>query len=108
MQQLSSAAMSGALLVVLSSSLAAACDPRPVCINIQWCMGGSGHEYSKALIEVAKAGDGNGVGVDTAACQHKYGQKTPHGWDSVSAGCTKPDYAALGKKALGGNPGSCD
>lgn len=108
MRYLCLAATAAVLSSVLSSSLAAACEPRPVCINIQWCMTGSGHEYNDALIKAAQQGDGNGVGVDTAACQHKYGQKTPQGWDSVSAGCTNSDYAAIGKKALGGTPGSCD
>jgi hypothetical protein len=87
-----------------------ACNTRGTCLGIQWCMNGAnGHEFSGPITQAATNGDGNGVGVDTAACQHKYGQhSTPPSWDGDSAGCSNPDYAALGKKALGGNPGTCD
>jgi hypothetical protein len=58
------------------SGFAHACDPHGVCLDIQWCMSSSGHEFSGPITNAATGGDGNGVGVDTAACQHKYGTKT--------------------------------
>jgi hypothetical protein len=96
---------------LLFSSLASACEPRAVCLGIQWCtVDANGHEFAKPIRTAAGTGDGNGVGVDTAACQHKYGTKTqPIGWDNVSAGCKNDEYALIGKKALGGSsPSSCD
>jgi hypothetical protein len=90
------------------SSFAYACDPHAVCLDIQWCMS-NGKEFSGPISTAARGGDGNGIGVDTAACQHKYGTKNqPVNWGNVSASCSNTDYAAIGKKALGGSSASCD
>jgi hypothetical protein len=86
-----------------------ACQARATCINIQWCMNSAnGREFAQPLVTAAQGGDGQGVGADASACQNKYGQSGPNDWGSVSAGCQAGDFAALGKKALGGNPGTCD
>jgi hypothetical protein len=86
-----------------------ACTPHDTCLDIQYCMSPAGKEFSQPIRDAANKGDGQGIGADTSACQHKYGQPGPSGsWDSVSGGCQASDFAALGKKALGGNPGSCD
>jgi hypothetical protein len=98
------------LLVGLTSLFAGfgqanACDARGTCLGIQWCLSvNQGREYAGPIADAIKNGDANGIGVDTAACQHKYGQG---GWDRDSAGCNATDYTVLGKKALGG-PAACD
>jgi hypothetical protein len=103
-----------AVLMGFSSPLlflnhASACDPHAVCLDIQWCMTSQGREYATPIRTAASKGDGNGVGVDTAACQHKYGTRTqPVNWNNVSRGCSNVDYAAIAKKALGGSSASCD
>jgi hypothetical protein len=64
---------------------------------------GNGREYAAPLRDAASKGQGDQVGGDASACQNKYGdQHNPHGWSSVSAGCSNPDFAAMGKKALQG------
>jgi hypothetical protein len=84
-----------------------ACDTVATCKGIAFCINkldAGNADTSKAISTAASHGDGNGVGVDTAACQHKFGGGS---WDAASAGCTNADYAALGKKALNGSAG-CD
>lgn len=108
MQTFALAVAAASALFTLDHAAAACRNPHSTCLDIQWCMTPSGREFSGPITTAARNGDGNGVGVDTAACQHKYGQPGPGGsWDTVSAGCSNPEYAAIGKKALNGVP-ACD
>jgi hypothetical protein len=91
-------------ILAAQSGSALACDSVNTCKDIAWCMiDSNGHEFSAPLRDVASKGQGDQVGGDASGCQNKYGQHSnPHDWGSVSSGCLNPDFAAMGKKALGG------
>jgi hypothetical protein len=96
--------ISSFLFVLIATQItpALACDSVNTCKDIAWCMA-NGHEYAGPLRDAASKGQGDQVGGDASACQNKYGQHSnPQDWGSVSAGCSNPDFAAMGKKALQG------
>jgi hypothetical protein len=104
--------ISAFLLILFAETSGNACQPTPVCHVIVWCMDPeNGHEYSKPITDAANGGSGQGIGDNTAACQHKYGTSKSFDWpvnwlvkwDDISGGCRNPDYAFIGKIALGGH-----
>ncbi len=102
-------------LILLSATMflsvisgASACDTVATCKGIAYCINkldAGNAPISAAISKAISQGDGNGIGVDTADCQHKFGNGS---WDAASAGCSNADYAALGKKAASGQAASCD
>jgi len=110
MISLKHAAWAAVALLCAAGGQAMACEPHGTCIDIQWCMNPTnGKEFSSSISIAATKNDGNTIGTDTTACQNKYGSPGPTGgWGTVSAGCTAADFVALGKKALGLNPATCD
>jgi hypothetical protein len=103
--RVSMALLVGFAVLLAGMSQASACDPRGTCLGILWCLSvDQGREFAAPIRTAINNSDANGIGVDTAACQHRYGQG---GWDRDSATCNATDYVTLGKRALEG-AAACD
>jgi hypothetical protein len=87
---------SSLFLIAYSAMAADICtDPSATCTKIRQCLGSD--TWGRPIGQAIAGGDGIGIGVETAACQHMF---FPSGdWDNVSRGCTPSEYARIGNIA---------
>jgi hypothetical protein len=102
------AALAAVAPALLAPAQAAGCrSPLAVCQGIAFCIHKLDRGNAAMSAAIAKAidqSDGNGVGIDTAWCQHHFGGGN---WDWVSGGCSNAEYVVLGKKGRSGDGNSC-
>jgi hypothetical protein len=102
------AALAAVAPALLAPAQAAGCrSPLAVCQGIAFCihkLDGGNADTSAAIAKAIDQSDGNGIGVDTAWCQHHFGGGN---WDLVSGGCSNAEYVVLGKKGWTGDDKSC-